>query len=67
MKQARVDTSEFRAHSARGTYAFKNKAKGLFCQEMAKWENKSTFRRHYLREIGYKKGQDSFQATVLQG
>ena len=34
---------------------------------MAKWKKESTFRRHYLRKIDYKKGQDSFQVTVLQG
>ena len=44
--------------------------KGLSSQEimeMAKWKKESTFRRHYLRKIDYKKGQDSFQVTVLQG
>ncbi|KAJ7386865.1 hypothetical protein OS493_006898 [Desmophyllum pertusum] len=33
----------------------------------AKWKKESTFRRHYLRGIAPEgKGQDAFQATVLQ-
>ena len=70
MKESRVDTSEFWAHSTRGASISKAKDKGLLCQEimnMAKWKKESTFRRHYLRDIVSEgTGQDAFQATMLQ-
>ncbi len=72
MDEAGVDTSEFSAHSTRGASTSKAKAKGLSCLEImnkAKWKKKSTFRRHYLRDIAATEaatGQDGFQETVFQ-
>ena len=71
MNLAGIDTSEFRAHSVRGAFTSKAKAKGLSCKEImeiAKWRKESTFRQHYLQEVSCnKQTQDSYQAIVLQG
>ena len=54
MAEAGIDTGKFKAHSTRGASTSKAAALGLSCKEilsMAKWKNKSTFVKHYHRQV----------------
>ena len=69
MSSSDIDVEMFKAHSTRGAATSKAAAKGLSCKEimnMAKWRRKSTFVRHYHKEI--RKSPEKcmkFEATVL--
>ena len=70
MKEAGLDTSEFRAHSTRGASTSKAEAMGLSCKEilnMAKWSKISTFYKHYRKQIVKKAlpASANFGNTVL--
>ena len=72
MSASGIDTEEFRAHSTRGASTSKAEAKGLSCKEildMAKWKNKSTFVKHYRKQIMKKSltSSSNFGDTVLSG
>ena len=68
LKEAGIDTDEFRAHSTRGASTSKAQAMGLSCGEIleaARWSKMTTFKRHYLREVPKPSVKDTFQKTVL--
>ena len=70
MAEAGINVEEFRAHSTRGAATSKAAAKGLSCKEIldkAKWKNKSTFEKHYHKEIIKKSPVEGkkFEASVL--
>ena len=70
MSEAGIDVETFRAHSTRGAATSKAAAKGLSCKEimgMAKWTRKSTFEKHYHKEIVKTPSGESkkFEAVVL--
>ena len=70
MAEAGINTDEFKAHSTRGAATSKAAAKGLSCKEilnMAKWKKKSTFVKHYRKEIlqQSKDSANKFGSVVL--
>ena len=73
LSESGIDTNVFKGHSTRSASSSKASAQGLsVCQimEHAKWAKKSTFERHYLREVpkSSKKSETSnnaFQKLVL--
>ena len=68
LKEAGIDTDEFRAHSTRGASTSKAQAMGLSCSEIleaARWSKMTTFKRHYLREVPKPSVKNAFQTTVL--
>ena len=68
LKDAGIDTDEFKAHSTRGASTSKAQAMGLSCSEIleaARWSKMTTFKRHYLRDIPKPSVKNAFQTTVL--
>ena len=68
LKQAGMDTHQFKAHSTRGKSTSKAKAMGFSYSEIleaARWSKVTTFKRHYLREINNASSKNKFQHTVL--
>ena len=68
LKEAGINTEQFRAHSTRRASTSKAKAMGLSCNEIlvaARWSKMTTFKRHYLRNVPKVSTKNKFQHTGL--